>query len=98
MDFAAPGADMAAAMLSPSFAAVRGTSFAAPIVAGLLAAQLREPDPAAAEKAIAQLAARRWTSGSRGVDKIYGNGLVGGRCASAPALALLGPAAGSKQN
>jgi hypothetical protein len=56
VDFAAPGADMAAAMLSPGFAAVRGTSFAAPIVAGLLAAQLSEPAPAAAEKAFAQLA------------------------------------------
>ena len=43
MDFAAPGADMAAAMLSPAFAAVRGTSFAAPIVAGLLAEQMVEP-------------------------------------------------------
>ena len=98
VDFAAPGADMAAAMMSPSFAAVRGTSFAAPIVAGLLAAQLHEPDPAAAEKAIAQLSAEAVDLGSRGVDKIYGNGLVGSSLRVAPVLALLGPAAGSKRN
>jgi subtilisin family serine protease len=98
VDFAAPGADMAAALMAPTFAAVRGTSFAAPIVAGLLAEQLREPDSAAAEKAIAQLAAQAVDLGSRGFDKIYGNGLVGSSLRVAPALALLGPAQGTPHN
>lgn len=95
VDFAAPGADMAAAMMAPSFAAVRGTSFAAPIVAGLLAAQVREPDAAASEKAIAQLVAQAVDLGSRGLDKTYGNGLVGGSLRVAPVLALLGPSPGT---
>src|SRR4029079_16407210 len=94
--FAAPGADMAAALLAPSFAAVRGTSFAAPIVAGLLAAQVREPDAATSEKAIAQLGAQGADARSRRVDKTYGNGLVGGPLRVAPVLALLGPPAGTK--
>lgn len=38
LDFAAPGADMAAALLSGGYAEVRGTSFAAPLVAARLAA------------------------------------------------------------
>ena len=39
LDFAAPGADMAAATPDGGFAPVRGTSFAAPLVAARLAAQ-----------------------------------------------------------
>jgi subtilisin family serine protease len=37
LDFAAPGADMAAARPGASYARVRGTSFAAPLAAGRLA-------------------------------------------------------------
>lgn len=98
VDFAAPGADMAAAMLAPTFAAVRGTSFAAPIVAGLLAAQLHEPNAAAAEKAVSQLAQQAQDLGARGPDKVYGNGLVGNAVRTAPALALVGAAPGSRPN
>ncbi len=87
--FAAPGADMAAAELSPTFAAVRGTSFAAPIVAGLLAASLHEPNREAATKAIDALAAQAIDLGSRGVDKTYGAGLVGDSIRSQAALALV---------
>lgn len=89
VDFAAPGADMAAAMLSPTFAAVRGTSFAAPIVAGLLASRIREANAGLAEKAVAQLVTEATDLGARGVDKVYGNGLVGDSLRTAPALALL---------
>ncbi len=67
VDFAAPGADsMAAAMLSPGFAAVRGTSFAAPIVAGLLAAQLSNRVPRARRKPsqLAQQAVDLWRMAS----------------------------------
>jgi hypothetical protein len=94
VDFSAPGADMAAAGLAPTFAAVRGTSFAAPIVAGLLAASIREPDSATAAQAIAGLVQQAVDLGSRGVDKTYGNGLVGDGVRVQPAAALIGaPAA-----
>jgi len=66
---------------------VRGTSFAAPIVAGLLAAQLHEPDKSAAERAIADLTHQAIDLGAPGPDPVYGNGLVGGDLRPAPALA-----------
>ena len=94
--FAAPGADMAAAELSPTFAVVRGTSFAAPIVAGLLAASLHEPDREAAAKAIETLASQAIDLGSRGVDKTYGVGLVGDFVRSPAALALVNASGGSR--
>jgi subtilisin family serine protease len=91
--FAAPGADMAAALLAPSFAAVRGTSFAAPIVAGLLAARMREPDARAARQAVEELVSQAVDLGAKGVDETYGNGLVGGAIRTEPVLALVGPPA-----
>jgi hypothetical protein len=87
VDFAAPGADMAAAQLSPTFASVRGTSFAAPIVAGLIAASLREPGRAEASRAVEELVQRAVDLGSRGLDKTYGNGLVGDAVRTQAALA-----------
>lgn len=96
--FAAPGADMAAAELSPTFAAVRGTSFAAPIVAGLLAASLHEPNKEAAAKAIEMLASQAIDLGSRGVDKTYGAGLVGDFVRTEAALALVSTSAGARQH
>lgn len=74
--FAAPGADMVAAKSPEGFDAVRGTSFAAPLVACLLAAELREPDSFAATRAISDLAARAVHLGAHGVDPVYGYGLV----------------------
>jgi subtilisin family serine protease len=84
VDFAAPGADMAAATPSAGFAAVRGTSFAAPIVAGLLALHL--PDVAAEKRSEALSALRRAALdlGSRGPDRVYGAGLVGEELRAAP--------------
>ncbi len=98
VDFAAPGADMAAADLSPTFAAVRGTSFAAPIVAGLLAATLHEPDREAAAKAIEALASQAVDLGPRGVDKTYGAGLVGDGVRTQAALALVSAPGASRRN
>jgi subtilisin family serine protease len=77
VDFAAPGADMAAAGLDAEFALVRGTSFAAPIAAGLFARQLLELDRARADSAVAALTSQAEDLGPRGPDKVYGNGLVG---------------------
>lgn len=93
--FAAPGAELAAAALDdPGYVAARGTSFAAPLVAGLLAAQLPQPDPAQAERAVNELAAAAADLGASGRDKVFGHGLVGqglridpGRLARADAAA-----------
>lgn len=75
VDFAAPGADMAAGGLA-GFVKVRGTSFAAPIAAGRLAQMIRRPDPAAAARAVAALREESTDLGVRGPDPVYGQGLV----------------------
>ncbi|HEY4210858.1 MAG TPA: S8 family serine peptidase [Steroidobacteraceae bacterium] len=85
--FAAPGADMAAACPPRGYVTVRGTSFAAPIVAGLLALELGQPDVGAAQQAVADLARSAVDLGSKGPDKVYGNGLVGAALRPEPALA-----------
>lgn len=87
VDFAAPGADMAAAVMAHAYAPVRGTSFATPIVASLIAAQLREPNKTEAEQAVADLVRQAIDLGARGPDEIYGNGLVGGALRVDPGLA-----------
>jgi subtilisin family serine protease len=76
VDFAAQGSDMAAAGLSGGLVSVRGTSFAAPLVAGALARLLPEPDPAAAARALDILGRRAIDLGAPGPDPIYGRGLV----------------------
>jgi subtilisin family serine protease len=75
--FAAPGADLAAAAGSHTYAAVRGTSFAAPLVAALLASGLAAPNSAAAAAAIDALAKSAVHLGAPGRDLTYGYGLVG---------------------
>jgi hypothetical protein len=70
LDYAAPGADMAAASLGGGLAPVRGTSYAVPFVAGRLAYHVGRPNPLAALDAEA---ARR---GRRGI----GRGIVCGDC------------------
>jgi minor extracellular protease Epr len=70
LDFAAPGADMLAAGPDGRPRPVRGTSFAAPLVAGRL---LRAGSPAALAGAAQDL-------GPKGPDKLYGRGLVCGDC------------------
>lgn len=74
--FAAPGAQMAAAV-SGGYVAVRGTSFAAPLVAGELAQRLSAPQHAAAAHALISLAASAQDLGAPGRDPVYGYGLVG---------------------
>ena len=86
VDFAAPGADMAAAGLDAEFALVRGTSFAAPIAAGLFARQLTEIDRARADSVVAALTSQAVDLGVRGPDKVYGNGLVGDALRPSPDL------------
>jgi hypothetical protein len=88
--FAAPGADMAAARPPHGYALVRGTSFAAPIVAALLALELPAADEAAAGQAVQALAARAQHRGSAGIDPAYGYGVVGADLRPPAALASRG--------
>jgi len=86
--FASPGADLAAASLGNGYSAVRGTSFAAPFVAGLLAANLRSPNRNDAAAAVEALAKTAIDLGSPGRDLTYGYGLVGGEYRVDPAALI----------
>lgn len=63
----------------------RGTSLAAPVVAGALAVRLAAPDAAAAQAAVGQLARSALPAGEPGWDRVYGHGIVG---LALPALAV----------
>jgi subtilisin family serine protease len=81
--FSAPGADMAVAASGESgFSKARGTSFAAPLVAGLLAIAY-EPagglQASASLRAIDALVRDAVDLGAPGRDPVYGHGLVGER-------------------
>jgi subtilisin family serine protease len=76
VDFAAPGADMAAAGPGQGYVHVRGSSFAAPLVAGLLAQRLQRPDPSGAEAALTGVTRTATDAGARGPDPVYGRGVV----------------------
>jgi subtilisin family serine protease len=97
VDFAAPGAQMAAAGADGSFVAVRGTSFAAPLAAGRLARLLPAPDRSGAARAVASLGREAADLGARGPDPVYGRGLVAFALRTDPAavgartVALRGP-------
>jgi subtilisin family serine protease len=74
--FAAPG-DLVAAAPGGGYAGVRGTSFAAPLVAGLLALELHDASTSAAvAAAVERLAQDAVDLGARGPDPVYGRGLV----------------------
>ncbi|WP_300540525.1 S8 family serine peptidase [Maricaulis sp.] len=77
VDFAAPGAFPRAARASGGYGPVRGTSYAAPLVAAMLASRLDRPDPAAARRALDSLRAEARDAGRRGRDNTYGHGVVG---------------------
>jgi len=88
--FSAPGADMAVAESGASgFSRARGTSFAAPLVAGLLAVAY-EPgavQPQSSRRAIDSVIREAIDLGPPGRDPIFGYGLVGERLRVGP-LAL----------
>ncbi|HEX6571920.1 MAG TPA: S8 family serine peptidase [Steroidobacteraceae bacterium] len=77
VDFAALGTDLQAATVPHGRASVRGTSFAAPQVAALIAMRVAQPDPAAAATALETLAREATDLGARGRDPVYGLGWVG---------------------
>jgi subtilisin family serine protease len=74
--WSAPGADMAVARSGGGYGVARGTSFAAPLVAGLLAAELRVPDVVAAAAAVEKLATGAVDLGAPGRDPVYGRGFI----------------------
>jgi subtilisin family serine protease len=86
--FAAPGADVAAASMDHGYTSVRGTSFAAPFVAALLAAGIVAPNSAAAAAAIEALTKTAVDLGSPGRDLTYGFGLVGADYRIDPAVLI----------
>lgn len=75
--FAAPGAQLAVAAGEREYAAARGTSYATPLVAGLIALRLREARPDAAARTLDALAREAIDLGAPGRDTVYGHGLVG---------------------
>lgn len=77
VDFAAPGSDFQAASTTGGYVHVRGTSYAAPIVAGLIAQRINAPAAGASDRAQSDLAHDALDLGSRGRDRTFGAGLVG---------------------
>ncbi len=76
--FAAPGSNMVSAMPgAPPYQPVRGTSFAAPIVAALLAPSLPRADRAGARNALAALAKQARHPDRSAADDETGYGVVG---------------------
>ena len=78
VDFAAQGADIQAAAGAPNiYVPVRGTSFAAPIIAMMFATDLVTPDPVQAETALAKWKGFANDLGKPGRDDVYGEGELG---------------------
>jgi subtilisin family serine protease len=78
VDFAAQGADIQAAAGAPNiYVPVRGTSFAAPIIAMMFAGDLATPDPAQARATVAKWKGVANDLGKPGRDDIYGDGELG---------------------
>ncbi len=86
--FAAPGADLAAADAEGKYLAVRGTSFAAPFVTGLLALAISQPDPRQATSALQELQRNAVHLGGAGRNLTYGFGLVGAQWRIEPVTVL----------
>lgn len=76
VDFAAPGSDLRAARVDGGWNAVRGTSFAAPLIARVAAAHVSEPGNGHTAQVRARLADRAVDLGAKGRDTTYGYGLV----------------------
>ena len=77
VDFAAAGTDISAANLNNEYASVRGTSFAAPIVAALLATECHEVLPSVPAQIVDKFAKVARDLGKPGLDPTYGFGLLG---------------------
>lgn len=80
LDYAAPGADMLASDANGHAAAVRGTSFAAPLVAATIARRYAAPAPDRVADVLRAIDAAARDLGQRGPDNRFGRGLVCGDC------------------
>lgn len=80
VDFAAPGADVLAATGAASTERLRGTSFAAPLVAGRLVRHYPAPVVGRVEESVTALIGEAQDLGKKGRDTIYGHGLICGDC------------------
>ena len=80
LDYAAPGADMLAAGVGGRRFKVRGTSFAAPLVAGRVAAAYPLLDPGRIRAALADVDAEAKKNGRRNEEKFLGRGMVCADC------------------
>jgi subtilisin family serine protease len=84
--FAAPGSQMVSAEPgAPPYRQVRGTSYAAPIVAGLLAKRLHRPDTRLGKQAVAELARQAVRPDASTVSNETGYGVVGAELRTDPA-------------
>lgn len=79
-DFAAPGADIFSATGATKKARVRGTSFAAPLVAARLSNFYPRQLNDAVEPSVRKLMNEAVDLGKKGHDAVYGHGLVCGKC------------------
>ncbi len=79
-DFAAPGADIVSATGTKKKARIRGTSFAAPLVAARLSTFYPRQSTGAVEASVRKLMAEAVDLGKKGHDPVYGHGLVCGTC------------------
>lgn len=77
VDFAAPGSGLWAAAPGGTRVRVRGTSFAAPLVARLAATGLERPETGASDRVLRELAMRAQDLGPGGRDDRFGHGLLG---------------------
>ncbi|WP_084578968.1 S8 family serine peptidase [Sphingomonas azotifigens] len=80
LDYAAPGADMLAMGASGRTMRVRGTSFAAPLVAATLARFYPAASAGQLQAAIAKVNAVARDAGARGPDPVFGRGIVCEAC------------------
>ncbi|UYY76787.1 S8 family serine peptidase [Sphingomonas sp. R1] len=80
LDYAAPGADMLAMAAGGRTMRVRGTSFAAPLVAATLARFYPAASAGQLQAAIAKVDAVARDAGARGPDPVFGRGIVCEAC------------------
>lgn len=76
VDFAAPGSDLRVAKPSGDWGTVRGTSFAAPLVARVAAQEVSAPGEGVVSRIYAKLSRQCTDLGPKGRDNTYGQGLL----------------------
>jgi len=80
IDFAAPGTGIKGASPDGNLVPLRGTSFAAPLVAARLLSHYPAANIGKIDAAVRGLIREAKDLGKKGADKVYGHGLVCGNC------------------